>query len=879
VPIDETAPLEAKEEALQKERAVEELAHTGVSASIEDARETESPSPEPPLDTSYEGKSTLKAKLTELYKWLFTEGNIWVSLGVLFFLVGFSLMFKLAYDTGYLTVGMALFLSAAVGVIMTAFGWDKRNQRRTFALVLQGGGIGLLYLTTFAYRKLIPNAPADACLIFMLALTVLTAVLAVRQDFQPLALAAIIAGFLTPIFMSTGSNNFVALFTLYSILNVEILILSYFRDWFLMRWVGLLASSVMAFTWGILRFVPDDLRVVEPFIILFFFVYIGISLIPLYKLKRGFIKEGDSKGLTKPDQVMLVSLPFIVLALELSVCYHTRYGQALSSLALGIVYFVFYMLVRKDKDALALGYKPKLLLLLAVLFVNLAIPLYLTVITSSSIWALEGALLMVYAHYFYQEKDSEPLPLIFAGVALEAASGVLFYLVPLFRESGANITFSPFVDKTSSIISLYLMAVAAYISVWVFKEIYESSIKLKGFRLWYFELRLDNTSAYAWIFALYGAISFTLASVELDVQLSLMRYSPGAFFFLALGAVLGLIVGALKPNKYKSSPFLALSVVPYFQVAIFTINACFYKLSLNVLSVAFASRPIGFVLDLVFTPSWNLPALILMLVFSGIFIQRRKAYSWFQILFDILLFGSACYLGMFLEGLVYSFENRSFMFFLPALVLGVTLSCAKRQKVPEGVKKAAHVALLFFLMINIFLFFYLGSQYYIPEGFTSLPILNSLDGFQILYIVAAILFFRACKDGSIKNFGEHYLVPTLGFLWLNCLALRVAFEYFHERVHLSRIAEYPYFNGILAIIWGAAALTLIFYGKSRKSRGHWFMGAGLLGLDLVKLFVIDLRNTPTLLRVIAFLLMGATLMLIGWMAPLPPREKNAAKSV
>ena len=55
---------------------------------------------------------------------------------------------------------------------------------------------------------------------------------------------------------------------------------------------------------------------------------------------------------------------------------------------------------------------------------------------------------------------------------------------------------------------------------------------------------------------------------------------------------------------------------------------------------------------------------------------------------------------------------------------------------------------------------------------------------------------------------------------------------------------------------------------SRSIRG--VVGAGLLALVVVKLFALDLAGLSGLPRVVAFLGVGALLLVIGYAAPLPP---------
>ncbi|MGO2561018.1 DUF2339 domain-containing protein, partial [Psychrobacter sp.] len=52
----------------------------------------------------------------------------------------------------------------------------------------------------------------------------------------------------------------------------------------------------------------------------------------------------------------------------------------------------------------------------------------------------------------------------------------------------------------------------------------------------------------------------------------------------------------------------------------------------------------------------------------------------------------------------------------------------------------------------------------------------------------------------------------------------------------------------------------------------WFMGIGLLGVVVLKLVLVDLSQTEAIWRVISFLGAGSLILLIGYLAPLPPAD-------
>ncbi len=62
----------------------------------------------------------------------------------------------------------------------------------------------------------------------------------------------------------------------------------------------------------------------------------------------------------------------------------------------------------------------------------------------------------------------------------------------------------------------------------------------------------------------------------------------------------------------------------------------------------------------------------------------------------------------------------------------------------------------------------------------------------------------------------------------------------------------------------------------RVQRPLWLVGAGLLGLVVVKLLLIDLSNAGGAERIIAFIVVGVLMLVVGYFAPLPPKAQAAA---
>ena len=162
---------------------------------------------------------------------------------------------------------------------LLGLGWWLRTRNSNYALILQGTGIAVLYLTVFAAMRLHPLLDPAAALGLMVAVTVFSAILAVTQDALGLAAAAAIGGFAAPLLTSTGAGNHVALFSYFALLNAGIFAIAWFKAWRLLNLIGFVGTFGIGVAWGLRSYTPDLLWSTEPFLILFFLMYLAIGLL------------------------------------------------------------------------------------------------------------------------------------------------------------------------------------------------------------------------------------------------------------------------------------------------------------------------------------------------------------------------------------------------------------------------------------------------------------------------------------------------------------------------------------------------------------------------------------------------------------------------
>ncbi len=237
--------------------------------------------------------SAFDALLAKVWRW-FTTGNVPVKVGVVLSLFGVGFLVKEGIDREWLVLPLELRLMfvALFGIGLLVLGWRLRTRQRTYALSVQGGGIGVLYLTIFASFRSMHLLPPTLAFALLVAITAAAGVLAVLQDARALAVLGILGGFLAPVLVSTGSGNHVALFSYYALLNIAIVGIAWFKAWRVLNVLGFVFTFGIGTLWGIDGYSADKFATTEPFLILFTLMYLVIPVLFAMRTEpklRGFV--------------------------------------------------------------------------------------------------------------------------------------------------------------------------------------------------------------------------------------------------------------------------------------------------------------------------------------------------------------------------------------------------------------------------------------------------------------------------------------------------------------------------------------------------------------------------------------------------------------
>jgi uncharacterized membrane protein len=753
----------------------------------------------------------------EAIKRWFTEGNVPVKVGMLVSFVGVAALLKYAADEGWFTAPIEVRL-AGVGLVAIAgliFGWRQREERRSFALSLQGGAIGVLLLTVFTAFRYSNLLPASIAFAIMVVLVAGVCVLAVLQDALALAVLGILAGFAAPILVSTGSGNHVALFSYYAVLNLAIFVIAWLRPWRALNLLGFFFTYAIGTAWGVLRYQPEQFASTEPFLVLYFVLYLAIPI--LYAFKRGVEHRNAI------DATLIFGNPLIAFALQAGLLEGERMPLALTALGLGLLYAALARLLIHRARVLGESFA-----VLALGFSTLAIPLALSARATSCIFALEGAALI-----WLGLRQERRFPR-WMGTLLQLAAAVAF-AISCFTADDHHIPFA-----NGLFIGALLIALAGFISAWLYLRAEAGASRTLPFYLWglawwfgawLFEINeslpYDTQSA-----ALLGLIALSAwlsAEAQRIWQRSALTWTTIILLWCSLAVVCILASGTTWRDGWTS---LAYGV---YVVLVWRSLSCLRGESRATLATA----------HLAWMWTWTCGLAISL---QRLAIDAGLGGGWVFLLTAlplILIHGLSLYRPSTVSAPLW----REFATYRP---LVVTL-------------QAAVLGLMF-----VFGLVHDGASHPLPY----LPLLNPLELTQLAIFIGFLLWSRHNLAPQDIRGIRSIVIAIAGFAFVTAATLRATHHWagipWDESVITASASQTS-----LAVVWSLLGVAGWVIGSRRGNRTLWLAGAVLMGVVLLKLLLIDRQHLGNLFGIASFIAYGLLCTLIGYLAPAPPRQSEA----
>lgn len=763
----------------------------------------------------------------------FTTGNVVVKVGVIVLFFGVGFLLKYAADKDLFPIELRLAAVAAFGIVLFVLGWRLRHRNLNYALVIQGGAIGILYLTVFTAARYYTVVPLGLAFFLMLALVLISCSLAVIQNSMSLAIFATIGGFLAPILTSTGAGSHVVLFSYYTFLNAGIFGIAWYKSWRPLNWTGFVFTFVIAALWGYNYYQPEYFNTTEPFLVLFFLFYISIAVLFAHR------QPPELKGIV--DASIVFGTPLVGFTLQSGLVREIEFGQAWSALAMSAVYIgLARILWNRRVEGMRL--LTEAFLALGVIFASLAIPLALDGRWTAVAWAVEGGGMM-----WIGIRQNRLLPRLF-GVLLQFGAGVAFLTV--MHDPHGDL---PVLN------SAYLGAVMISLAgLFTSYHNFRYNDRLKEVE------RVLHVALLVWgLLWWFGA-----GLMEIDQHLTgLLENNAELFFFAFSLYYLYIIARALRWTPALKPQALLL---PLMTIMAFINYVDFYAIN------PFARY--GFV-------SWITAYGVqyLLLYRSEDAWGPRLVAFWHRGTLWLAYFVFTWICAQAVSRHVPGLENWGHVMWglIPAIGVFKLIYFRDRiawplQRFPEDYLGVGLFPVIIYLAIWVVIVcFHEGS----PKPLPYLPVVNPHEMAQLFAMVAIFDWLMRWKRNEVPPIRslhpEHLLVLLVGiaFLWLNSVVARAVHFYSDVSYALAPMLRSALFQTSISIVWTLTAFVLMGTATRNGNRRLWFTGAVLLGLVVLKLFMVDLADIGTVARIVSFLTVGVLMLVIGFFSPLPPRQQ------
>jgi uncharacterized membrane protein len=754
--------------------------------------------------------------------WLF-GGNTLVRSGIVLLFIGVSFLIKYVAENSNVPIEFRLTGIALFGVALLVLGWRLRNKRTQYAWALQGGGIGVLYLTIFAAMKLYHLIPSSAAFALLIIIALLSAAIAILQNALPLAILGFTGGFLAPIFTSTGSGSHIGLFSYYLVLNLAIAFIAYHKSWRSLNVLGFAFTFVIGTIWGANSYSPAYFATTEPFLIIHFVLF---TLIAVLYARRQATKVRDYV-----DATLVFGTPLVGFSLQYALLRGSHFGLAYSALALAIFYIALaWWIFKRNRDTMQ--FLGECFLALGIGFATLTLPLALDGRWTSAAWAVEGVGLL-----WVGLRQHRTLPIL-SGLALQLLGAGAFVF-------GWGLT-GHHSEATNQ--NMFLGVAFIALAGWACGAL------LNHYRAIKFTWMGNILAIWGWLWwaaAGLTAIDYFIPNkIEMHATLAFIALSSGLLPILA------------KRIRWPTLAKLSVLLLP---VMAFVAFLEFYQ-----------PHPFAYFGAL----SW----VAAIAIYIGLLKRDQILHG---VLFRApLLWIAAIVLGLEWHyqlqhhiGGAIVWQDIGWAVIPMLLVAGVSYWQFSNVEIleDEHLDKArtwgwiACAPLMLFVLGWFMLMSLHSNGNAAPLAY--LPLLNPLD----LSLTGALLLFLIWHRHITKYFHSFMKVTPIiagimAFTLLNGILLRTLHHWAGTPFKWESIFDYPLVQMSFTFMWAITAFILMLLAHKKSLRILWIVGATLMGLVVAKIFLLDLAQTGTVERIASFLGAGIMLLIMGYFAPLPPAK-------
>ena len=384
----------------------------------------------------------------------FIGENLFSKIGIVIIIIGVFIGVKYSIQHNLISPAMRLVLGYLMGIGLFVTGAMLKKKYESFSAILVSGAMTIFYFVTFIAYAVFGYFPQSLAFVLMFLFTAFTVLASLSYNQVVIAIIGLVGGYAVPFLLSNNSGQVEILFAYTAIINIGVLILSFYKQWRSLYISALFLTWLLLFSTWASAYQYDD-----------FVPYFVFNLVTFLTFYVAFIAQKIHRvqELEAVDVLLFLfsSLSFYAMGVWLILDYYpnNRTFVAMFTLLNSVFHFlVGYYFHLKKTPSQALKY---LVLVLALSFATLVIPIQFKGTWITIFWIAEAALLFG----FGRTKKMPVYERISYAVAILATFSLLIdwgkgsYSIFDMEDASAYIT--PFANSLFITGLLYSVAVGA----------------------------------------------------------------------------------------------------------------------------------------------------------------------------------------------------------------------------------------------------------------------------------------------------------------------------------------------------------------------------------------------------------------------------------
>ena len=316
----------------------------------------------------------------------FIGENLFGKIGIVIIIIGVFIGVKYSIQHNLISPAMRLVLGYLMGIGLFVTGAMLKKKYESFSAILVSGAMTIFYFVTFIAYAVFGYFPQSLAFVLMFLFTAFTVLASLSYNQVVIAIIGLVGGYAVPFLLSNNSGQVEILFAYTAIINIGVLILSFYKQWRSLYISALFLTWLLLFSTWASAYQYDD-----------FVPYFVFNLVTFLTFYVAFIAQKIHRvqELEAVDVLLFLfsSLSFYAMGVWLILDYYpnNRTFVAMFTLLNAVFHFlVGYYFHLKKTPSQALKY---LVLVLALSFATLVIPIQFKGTWITIFWIAEAALL------------------------------------------------------------------------------------------------------------------------------------------------------------------------------------------------------------------------------------------------------------------------------------------------------------------------------------------------------------------------------------------------------------------------------------------------------------------------------------------------------